>query len=208
MPAACMICGGPVATHVTKMFVTRPKWTSIFFFLSAFGCVVFFFLILAAGAGGIGMALGICACLPLLVGMIAFAVIGTISTRRMAVECPMCERHRGYWVWRGFWVYGTLMVLTIAAIVQAVLALTDSIRGSATAILFLCSCVLALVWAVGSIAIQHFSLKAVAITADDIILTPVHAAFLEQVRLGRSNTGTQRDLGWDEYDPYPRVPKR
>ena len=180
MPPACIICGRPMAAHVTKMFIWRPKWASL-------GCIAFFF------------------CLPL---ALILLTIDWLYHRRMTVDCPMCERHRHYWARRGFWLYGPLSVLAIATTTFAALVLTEVIPGQAFVCTFVSGGALFLLWALSAILIQRNSLRAVEITADDITLEPVHSTFVEMLRLSRFDVKARPDLGWEDYDPYPRAPAR
>jgi hypothetical protein len=179
MPPVCIFCGRPVATFVSKQFIVRPKWASIGFFLLAITLI------------------------PALVVLI----VGAIRTRRMTVDCPVCERHRNYWGWRGFWVYAPIMVLALSTVVLAVLAVNERISNRVFAFFFLGLAFLLLLWALAASIIQRTSLKAIEITDDDITLDRVHAKFLDQVRTGRAQSKVRSGLeGWEDYDPYPRGP--
>src|SRR5262249_33444217 len=48
----------------------------------------------------------------ILVNLIVYAVVALIMTKRMAVDVPVCERHRGYW-WKRYLV----MILPLPIIV-------------------------------------------------------------------------------------------
>lgn len=182
MPPVCLVCGGPVAALIPKTFVWRPKWASLGFFLALF------------------------ACFP--IAAILFFV-GYLNTRRMTIECPMCDRHRNYWAWRGLWVYGPLFALVIATLVQCALALTEALPYEVSSVMFrvmLFGTAFALLaWAVVASLIQNSVIRATEITEDDITLEAVHESFADQVRLARARAKrTNADPVWDEYEPYPR----
>lgn len=150
----------------------------------------------------IGFFLGVCTLIPAVV----IFVIGALNTKRMTVECPVCDRHRNYWGWRGFWVYAPLFALTVITVSMAVLAVTGRLPAPGFTLMFAGDAMLVIVWAIVASFIQRRSLKAIEITDDDITLEPVHAAFLEQLRLGRaqSRSAFGTETGWEDYDPYPR----
>lgn len=180
MPPACIICGRPVATFVSKQFVWRPKWISWSFVLL------------------------LCLAIP----GVLLLILGALRTKRMTVECPVCERHRNYWAWRGFWVYAPLLVLAICTVIMSILALMGQIPATSFPILFLGVAFLLMIWAGAAMIIQRTSIKAINITDEDITLEPVHAAFLDQVRLGRAQVRARGGVmaDWADYDPYPRKP--
>src|SRR5262245_10728527 len=103
MPPACIICGGAVDAHVAKLFTWRPPFLSVGFYVSLF------------------------VCLPL---ALIIVVVGFANTRRVLVECPVCERHRGYWAWRSFWTFAPLLVITIADLTLGIM-ITLGIHGAA-----------------------------------------------------------------------------
>lgn len=179
MPPTCIICGQPFAAIVSKQFVWKPKWASL------------------------GFSLLICTLIPALVIMI----VGAFHTKRMTVECPMCERHRNYWAWRGFWTIAPLLVLTVFTVVLAISALNGIIPGPVFPILFVATAAFLAIWGAAALIVHRSSLKAIAITDDDITLESVHAAFLDQVRLERARMkGRRADADFDDYEPYPRKP--
>lgn len=179
MPPTCIICGGPAAAFVPKQFVWRPKWISIGFLL----------LVIT------------------LIPAIVIVILGVIRTRRMTVDCPVCDRHRSYWAWRGFWTYAPLLVLAVTTVVMAVLAINERIPGRVFPFVFLTTAFVFIVWGVTASFIQRTSLKAVEITNDDITLARVHARFLDQIRLARVQIKNRCGVsGWEDYDPYPRHP--
>jgi hypothetical protein len=169
-----------VATFVSKQFVWRPKWVSWSFLLL------------------------LCLAIP----GVLLLITGALRTKRMIVDCPVCERHRNYWAWRGFWVYAPLLVLTITTLIMSILAVLERMPGPSFPILFLGVAFLLVIWAVASTIIQRTGIKAIEITDEEITLEPVHAAFLDQVRLGRAQAKARRGwaLEWEDYDPYPRKP--
>src|ERR1051326_2052056 len=107
LPAVCMICARPADAHVTRTFVWRPSWRKIALLISVSILVPAFCILMCLGlaTGWQNAAMG-CVCTipigvaPLLISLIA----GFIHPRRCQVECPVCARHRRYWIWRGFWM--------------------------------------------------------------------------------------------------------
>jgi hypothetical protein len=181
LPVVCMICGGPVAAHVRKMFAWRPRW------------------LLALSAL-------ICFTLPLIPISLTLLIIEIFNVRRMTVECPMCARHTGYFAWRGFVIYAPILSLTVAVVVEVVLLAMDVVQGPGFVLLLLLTGLLFAASAVVGWVVRRMSVAAIEITDEWIVLNNVHPAFAEQMRLSRLDLQrTQTHPGWEEYDPYPRA---
>jgi hypothetical protein len=173
LPPLCLVCGRQAVAHVSRTFSWRPPDISLGFWFSVFVCPP--------------------------VGLVVF-VIGLIRTRRMTVESPVCERHRHYWAWRGFWVAVPILVLAAAVIALGVVALTDKMDEEVFGFLFAGAIGLLVVWAVTVAVLQRTGVRVVRITDEDITLEPVSAEFAAAVRAERQ--GVRREPG-EEYDPYP-----
>src|SRR5947207_3893913 len=156
MPPVCIICGQPVDAHVPKNFTWRPSTLSIGFWVC------------------------LCACLP--AALVILAVGAIMNTRRATVECPMCERHRRYWAWRGFWTIAPLLALTATVLVLGILVLTRRVPDDIVAYMFIGTAVLLGLWALGALVVQRSSLRLVEITRDDITLVGAHRDFADHLR--------------------------
>src|SRR5438132_7541989 len=55
-------------------------------------------------------------------GLLPFAIVALVVTKRMIVRGPLCNEHRNHWLWRAWFTYGGLTVLFFAFIAVMVLA--------------------------------------------------------------------------------------
>src|SRR5262245_904322 len=60
----------------------------------------------------------------ILVNIIVYAIVAMIMTKRMTVDVPVCERHRGYWWKRHLLMWLPLLVIFVLGI-GAMIALDD-----------------------------------------------------------------------------------
>jgi hypothetical protein len=210
MPPACIVCGGEVDSHVARLFTWRPSSFRVGLFVSLAGLVPVVIVLLLLGSFGSGRATvggGVClmpVCgAPALVGLI----VAFVQTRRVKLECPVCDRHRGYWTWRGFWTFAPLLVVCVTAITFAILFVVRAIDDEALPLLFLGTAAGISLWAFFVWLLQRTGPRVDRIDADDVILLGVHEVFadlLHQERHPRRKPTS--NFGWDEYDPYPRRP--
>jgi hypothetical protein len=181
LPVACLICGGPVAGHVRKLFVWRPNWL---YLLAVLNWLT----------------------LPILPISIMLFIIRIFNVRRMVVECPMCARHSSYFAWRGFLIYAPFTVLTVAALAQVFFIVAGALRGPQFGFLLLVTALLLLGCGTIGWVVRRLGVGAIEITDEWIVLNNVHPVFAEQLRLSRLEMRqARRDFGWEEYDPYPRA---
>lgn len=182
LPLVCMACGRPAVTHVSKSFTWRPPGVVTAFWISLF------------------------VCLPLLP---IFLIVGIMQTKSKTLDGPMCERHRHYWGWRGFWFSAPLLVLLIAVVTLGVLLMQKLVPDDVFGLLFVGTAVLLLAWAVTAALMQRNSIRAGEITGDSLTLEAVHSDFVDAVQaLRRPAKRTEATVPaweqWDRYDPYPR----
>src|SRR5262245_720122 len=182
LPVVCMICGGPVATYVRKLFVWRPNWLYVLAVLNWLT-------------------------LPILPISLTLFIIRIFNVRRMTVECPVCARHSSYFAWRGFLIYAQSTVLVVAPLVHVSFMVVGALRGPGFVFFLLITALLLLGCGIVGWVVRRLGVVALEITDEWIVLTNVHPAFAEQLRLSRLELQRARgDLGWEEYDPYPRAP--
>jgi len=183
LPPVCVICGRAAVANVRKTFNWRPRWL----FAASFVRVLLFFTIVAV---------------PFLF------IISEAQKRRATVDLPMCQRHRRYWVWRGFWVLAPLLVLVVSSLSIGILVLLQVIPFIGLDGVVASLVLIFVMWAVAAFIAEHSGLRAVEITKDDLILAGAHLVFADLMRGGRHawETTEHQDNGWEEYDPYPRKP--
>jgi hypothetical protein len=204
MPPVCVVCGNPVATHVSKEFVRRPLLVRFcFIFAVSIGLV----LLLTGGIRG-AFLIRLITFPPAIAAAAIAVIVGWAKTRRITVELPVCDRHRHYWTWRGFWVYSPLLALAVATIALGILMITDVIPGYVFGFLVGGCGLILLLWAVAATILARTGVRPVEFTGDDITLDSVHATFIDMIRLDRYESKGRSEFGWDDYDPYPRSPAR
>src|SRR5262249_6525040 len=100
LPDVCMKCGAPAATRKRKQFAWYPQWV-----FDVLGRNIF-------------------------VGLLPFAIVALVHTKRMAVSMPFCARHRNYWLVRDLFLWGGLAVLGLACVVglAVTIAMDDPTR--------------------------------------------------------------------------------
>jgi hypothetical protein len=140
-----------------------------------------------------------------LVGGVPLVVILVlVLTKRMSVELPVCERHRGYFWKRTLWICVALLVpfLAWAAVFAIAMALVDR-RDEDSVFGFTClAFVVVLLLVIGIIAVvQNYAIRPKEITDRTISLIRVHEGFVEAWE-------AHRDRGWDAIDDEPRGRRR
>jgi hypothetical protein len=110
-------------------------------------------------------------------GLLIYVILALILTKRMTVDVPVCDRHRGYWFKRGLWTFLSFVGL-IGFCFAAGFAL-DAILVRDTIGIICLTCVAALVaWLVFVVVVQSLMIKPTEITDRSITLTKVHPDFV------------------------------
>lgn len=150
----------------------------------------------------------------ILVGLLPYAIVAIILTKRMKVEAPLCPQHQGHWQWRALYLYlGLALFVVLGVGSMVVLASTDNRRGAPEAWAgFLClgSLVAGLAWLISAAIIQHLSIRPTEITDKDITLTNVSPFFVEALHEERDRrheedrSPRRRDRDRDDEAVQPR----
>jgi hypothetical protein len=210
LPRVCMICGRHAENHVARGFTWRSPWSALALRVSLILCVPAVILFLAGiyfseEASAWGLCCAVCCILP-----VASAVLlGFHKSRRVRVECPMCERHRRYWDRRGFYILAPVLALGVVSITVAILVMADAIPWQVFGASLAALGVLFAIWAGVALIVHRTGLRSIEITASDIVLEPVHSEFADLLRVRRQRkkiNEPEYDDGWEDYDPYPRRP--
>lgn len=132
-----------------------------------------------------------------LVGGIPLVVIlALVLTKRMTVEVPVCERHRGYFWKRTLWICLALLIpfLAWAGVFAIAMAIVDR-QDEGSVFGFTClAFVVIILLVIGIIAVvQSKAIRPKEITDRTISLVSVHAGFVDAWE-------THRDRGWDAID--------
>jgi hypothetical protein len=128
----------------------------------------------------------------ILAGLLPWAIVAMILTKRMTVRMPFCEQHRNYWgvragvIWSGLVFFFLLGILGIVLLANA-----DAHRGGPAEVIgpFICigSVVGGLIWLITVAIMQNLSIRPTEITDRDITLTHVSRDF--------------EDALWDDREP-------
>ncbi|HZT82627.1 MAG TPA: hypothetical protein VFA26_20530 [Gemmataceae bacterium] len=137
-------------------------------------------------------------------GLLPFAIVATIMTKRMKVNMPFCEQHRNYWLVRnlyGLIGLGIFLILGVAGFALA-MALDIHRQGggeSAFGLICLGWGVLFLAWLVSLVIVQSGNIKPKEITDNTITLVKVHEYFADALDEDR-----RRDDELAREDDYDR----
>lgn len=130
------------------------------------------------------------ASLLILTGLPGILIVILVLVKRARLKLPFCEKHRNPGYWREILHYGGLSVfglLFVAAVVW--LALTSRSQGPEVdwaGLICVGVGVLALLWLIGIIILEMYTIRAGEITDDSVTLTAVSPRFRDAVKARRS----------------------
>lgn len=154
----------------------------------------------------------------ILFGLLPYAIVALILTKRARVLVPLCPDHQGHWFNRNLLMWGTFFLfgaLGIGGFVVAGMLEQPGQRGDSF-VGFACigSLVLFVIWLVIVVVAQSTAIRPKEITDNEIVLQGVSEAFVEAVqdsdRHERTRRRGRRDdrADDDEYDDEPAPRKR
>jgi hypothetical protein len=121
----------------------------------------------------------------LLAGVLPFAIVAIILTKRMRVRIPFCDEHRNHWRWRTHVIFGGFFAVVGLCILYIVTLATVG-EGHKSGALFGLVCggsLLGLsVWVVVAIVVSVTAVRPAEITDYTITLKGVSQEFAEAVR--------------------------
>jgi hypothetical protein len=155
----------------------------------------------------------------ILAHVLIFAIVASILTKRMRVDVPLCEKHRGY-----FWKRTLLMILSFVLLVAVgigvVALLSDQLGGDAAGFACIGFGVLLLIWVIALIIIQQMMIRPSEISERSITLVGVnddfvaafeemktHDDFDDEFNAGFDNREPRRKRRRDYDDDEPRKPR-
>src|SRR5438132_831128 len=65
----------------------------------------------------------------ILAGLIPYAIVAIILTKRATVQVPLCEQHKGHWLYRQLIVGGSFFVFLMIGVVAFIVAMILDPRG-------------------------------------------------------------------------------
>jgi hypothetical protein len=114
-------------------------------------------------------------------GLLPFAIVALIMTKRRHLDVPLCEEHKNHWMWRQLAVVGTLLALLLVGFVAWTAVINDQgPRGDDELSGPLCLGWVALlvVWIIGAVIAQVTSIRPREITDVSITLLGVSPEFV------------------------------
>lgn len=117
-------------------------------------------------------------------GLLPFAIVAFITTKKRSIEAPLCEAHKNHWLYRQLLVLGSLFGVILVGAVSWVFMLdndNDFGRGRNNDLGgFLCagSVLLLILWVIFAVVVQFNSIRAKEITDRDMTLAGVAQEFV------------------------------
>src|SRR5262249_26175320 len=145
--------------------------------------------------------------LTILIAWPVTLVLILVLTKKMTVDVPVCERHRGYWWKRQLLMFLPMLVFLFLGILLAV-AFDQMGEKDLVGLACLAFVLIGVVWLFVAAAIQTMMIRPTEITDDSITLKNVDESFVQAFEhRERRRRRRDRDDDDDEYDPHPR-PRR
>lgn len=119
----------------------------------------------------------------ILAGLLPYAIVAMILTKRARVQAPFCDDHKGHWLHRALLMWGSFFLfgfLGLGAIVAAA-SLPQHLRENALGFTCLGGVVLLLIWLGIVIYAQNTGIRPKEITDNEILLDGVCLAFVDAV---------------------------
>jgi hypothetical protein len=157
----------------------------------------------------------------ILAGLLPYAIVASILTRRAVVQAPFCDEHKGHWFKRNMLIWGTLFLFGIVGVGALVIAANvEDQQRIKTLMPYACVFISleALVWIIIVVACVSTGVRPKEITDVEIALTGVSEQFVDAVaeedrarkerrrqrRRERERPGHWRDETDDVDDDGPR----
>ena len=156
----------------------------------------------------------------LLAGILPFAIISLVLTKRMSVGVPLCHEHRGHWSTRTMITLVSLLALLLMGVGFIVYSGNQPPgQGDLTGLFCLGWAFGLLIWLILVAILQAGSIRAIEITERTLKLTGVHDGFIaaleedrdrdrDEGRERRRRYGDVRDDYDDEIDEPPERRRR
>lgn len=114
-------------------------------------------------------------------GLLPFAIIALVMTKRRTVDVPLCEEHKNYWFIRQTLVIGSFLGICVLGVFSWILVMeSDGRNGNPFGgIMCIGSIVLFVAWLIMAVNVQNNSIRPREITDSTITLVGVSKAFVE-----------------------------
>ncbi len=112
-------------------------------------------------------------------GLVPFAIVAAVTTKRRTVEAPLCEAHKNHWLARQLLVVGSLFGILLLGGVTWAVSLDNNARGDDLGgLLCVGSVVMLILWVILAVVVQFNSIRAREITDRDMTLVGVAQEFV------------------------------
>lgn len=132
----------------------------------------------------------------LVAGLLPFAIVAMLMTKRMEARMPMCDEHKRDWVWRQWVVIGGLVLLFTSGIVAFAIAVSQQERpGDSEAAGMVCAGFgfALLIFLIPAAIINNKAIRPTEITDRGMTLINVHRDFVDAL-------ADDRDRDREEYE--------
>jgi hypothetical protein len=144
-------------------------------------------------------------------GIIGFAILALILTKKMDVRVPMCPTHKGDWAWRRWFLgIGFLLIFGLGGAAFAIAASQQAPNDDAVGFVCLGFGLGLLVFLIPALIINNNAIRPTEITERGITLTNVHRDFIEALEEDRdrdqaeSSKGNDEEVEWRQRRPRSR----
>ncbi len=113
-------------------------------------------------------------------GLVPFAIVAFVTSKRRTIEVPLCEAHKNHWFMRQLLLVGSLFGVILLGAVSWVSLIDNDSRGGNDLGGLLCvgSVLMLILWVVLAIVVQFNSIRAREITDRDMTLAGVAPEFV------------------------------
>ena len=121
----------------------------------------------------------------LIAGLLPFAIVAFVLTKRMTIRAPLCAAHRNHWFSRLLFTWLSFVGLAVLGVAAVVLMVESGDRRSGGGMSWLAGLACAgatvglLAWVIATVTLQLTSIRPTEITDRSILLTGVAREFLE-----------------------------
>jgi hypothetical protein len=133
----------------------------------------------------------------ILFGLLPYAIVAIILTKRMTVTVPLCDQHKSHWSWRAWFIWGGFILFFILGIgAFVVLVNQENQRGRGQEMAgWLCAGtgIAGLIWLIAAAIVQSTGIRPTEITDNTITLTHVAPDFVTALKEERTRYPTEED---------------
>jgi hypothetical protein len=143
----------------------------------------------------------------ILAGVLPYAIVALVLTKRATIQAPFCDRHQGHWFNRNAIMWGSFFLLGLICIGSFILmaALSHGPQKQEDSAILGIVCfggiLLFLAWLITVIICQHTAIRPKEITDTHITLTNVSGGFADAVEDAKAEYRAKRrrrSERWDE----------